>query len=121
MTKFNPVDGGRPWKAQIVMTSVPADQLPQGTSSEDVKTVCAVESTLQDVELKLKNRHWYNRGEKYWRAKFDVKVVLGPADLKFQLWSKGGRIMSRDHEVIAVKWDPPKETVGDEPTAMYRA
>src|SRR5436190_17208288 len=105
MVKLNPGEGNKSWNAQIVMSNLPAHQLPRSMSRGGAKLVCAVDAVLGDVELKVKNRHWYNTGERYLRARFDVKVILGSADLKFQLWSKGGRIISRDHEVIAVKWD----------------
>src|SRR5436190_4922852 len=113
MVKLNPGDGRKSWNAQIVMSTLPAHQLPRSMTRGGAKLVCAVESVLGDVELKLKNRHWYNTGEMYLRAKFDVKVILGAADLKFQLWSKGGRIISKDHDTISVKWDPPQEFVAD--------
>jgi hypothetical protein len=38
----------------------------------------------QTAEL-FKNRHWYNMKPAFWRTTFDVKVVVGPADLSFQL------------------------------------
>jgi hypothetical protein len=120
IAKLGLADGLKPWKAQIVTSSLPADQLPQSMTRGGAKLECAVESALGDVEMKLKNRHWYNLGDKYVRAKFDVKVILGAADLKFQLWSKGGRIISRDHDVISVRWDPPREVVEDVSTAMHR-
>ena len=46
----------------------------------------------------------YNRGPQYHRAEFDVKIIIGAADLKFQLWGKNGQL-SKDHEEIEVLWD----------------
>ena len=59
--------------------------------------------------MKLKNRHWYNRGEKFWRFKFDIKVVIGAADLKFQLLTKDKRVINEDHDSIEVTWQPATE------------
>jgi hypothetical protein len=50
----------------------------------------------------------YNRGPQYFRAEFDVKIIIGAADLKFQLWGKNGQL-SKDHEEIEVLWDPPPQ------------
>lgn len=87
--------------------------------------MCDVESILQDkgVEMKLKNRHWFQRGEKYLRAKFNIKVILGAADLKFQLQTKDRTVLSNDHDAIDVKWEAPKQNSadkGDGLAAMYR-
>ena len=107
------------------MSTVPRDQLPSSLDQDGVKTLCVVESQLKDkpVEKKLKNRHWYNSGEKYLRVRFDVKVILGPADLKFQLWSKRGELLSSEHDPIQVKWDPPVGNPGEDReglATMYR-
>jgi len=107
----------------VVMSTVPSEHLPRSMKHDGAKTLCDVESVLNDVDMKLKNRHWYNRGEKYVRAEFDVKVILGAADLKFQLWSKGGKVCSRDHDAIEIKWDPPRDTPNgdaDNMAAMYK-
>lgn len=53
---------------------------------------------------KCSNR--YNFAPQYQRAEFDVKVILGAADLKLQIWGKTGQ-MSRDHDEIEVQWNPP--------------
>ena len=106
------------------MSTVPPEHLPTSLDQDGVQLLCSVESLLKDpgIDMKLKNRHWYDRGEKYIRVRFNVKVVLGSADLKFQLESRGKQLLSRDHEVIQVNWDPPKESRVDDPdsiAAMY--
>ena len=102
------------------MSTVARDQLPTNLGQDGAKLLCAVESVLKDkgVEMKLKNRHWYNRGEKYWRVKFDVKVILGAADLKFQLQSKDRTILSGEHDPIQVKWDAPVENSTEDRDGM---
>lgn len=105
------------------MSTASKENLPRSLKQDGAKVLCEVESVLTEVEMKAKNRHWYNRGERYLRANFDVRVILGAADLKFQLWSKGGRICSRDHDTIEVKWDPPRKTSHareDNMAAMYK-
>jgi hypothetical protein len=66
--------------------------------------------------FKLKNRHWWNRGQKYHRINYVVKVALGPADIRFELWHNGQKL-SKDNS-IRVEWlaaqapaEPPPNTV----------
>ena len=64
---------------------------------------------------------WYNRGEEYVRAKFNIKVILGAADIKFQLESKDHKVLSNDHDPIVVKWENVKRNAAEfTNTAMYR-
>jgi hypothetical protein len=95
-----------PWKTQIVTSSLPAYQLPRSMKYEGARTVCTVESLLSEHDLKLKNRHWYNLGPQYWRAEFKVKILIGAADLRFQLLGKTGTI-SKKHDDIEVHWAAP--------------
>lgn len=91
-----------------MMSTLPREQLPTSLYQGGSTHLCDIESGLteQGMDLKLKNRHWYNFRRPYLRLYFDVRVVLGAADLKFQLISKGREIISQDHEVIHVKWEP---------------
>ncbi|THY30127.1 hypothetical protein D6D00_03140 [Aureobasidium pullulans] len=94
-----------PWTTHIVMSSLSADQLPRSTKHRGGKPLCVLESFIDDRALTLKNRHWYNVGRQYYRAEFDMKVIVGPADIRFEIWTKEGRI-SKAHEDIEVIWDP---------------
>lgn len=124
--KIKPGKEDKLWQTHVVMSTVPSDQLPSSLNHDGASRLCDVESMLKDrgVEMKLKNRHWYQRGEKYLRAKFDIKVILGAADLKFQLQSKTNNVLSKDHDAIQVKWEVPKLNPMDEHdglAAPYRA
>jgi hypothetical protein len=64
-----------------------------------------VESDLASLSLslfKLKNRHWWNSGEKYHRIEYCIKVTFGPADINFELWHEGVKL-SKDN-AISVEW-----------------
>lgn len=52
------------------------ERLPTNLEQDGANILCSVESVLKDkgLDMKVKNRHWYNLGEKYVRARFDVKV-----------------------------------------------
>ncbi|RJE19671.1 hypothetical protein PHISCL_07991 [Aspergillus sclerotialis] len=98
-----------PWKVHIVMSTLPPENLPRNARQKGTQLVCSLDISTDNVDKKLKNRHWYSTKRAFWRTTFDVKVVVGPADLAFQLWSRDKRIRSGNHEPIAVKWMPSRE------------
>lgn len=61
------------------------EQLPTNLEQDGAQIICSVESVLKDkgIDMKVKNRHWYNLGEKYVRASFHVKVSHHSAILPF--------------------------------------
>jgi hypothetical protein len=87
----------------MVMSSLPVSELPRSLKKEGAKSVCAVESVLSYRDMKKKNRHWYNFGPEYYRAEFDMKVIIGAADLKFEMLGKDG-VVSRPHSEVQVQW-----------------
>ncbi|KAG4430138.1 hypothetical protein IFR05_014374, partial [Cadophora sp. M221] len=75
-------------------------------------------STVELSRFKLKNRHFWNMGEKYYRVDYLIKVALGPADIRFELWFNGQKL-SKD-EPIRVEWQaataptsPPPAPIGN--------
>ncbi len=101
--KLQPTEIDKPWKTQIVMSTLPVDQLPKSLQGPGAKHVCAVESVLSSDDMKEKNRHWYNSGPKWYRAQFAMQVIIGAADLKFQIVGKDG-VVSKSHNEVAVQW-----------------
>lgn len=71
----------------------------------------AEESTLVNVLAKQEffglTTSRYNIGPQYYRAEFDVRIIVGAADVKFQLWGDDNHRLSRDHEDIEVSWNAP--------------
>jgi hypothetical protein len=68
--------------------------------------LCTVKSNLagvNELEFQAKNRRCW-QGRKFYLATFTVRVVIAPADLKFELWFKGVKY-SRNHDPINVQWD----------------
>lgn len=98
------------WEAQIVTCSVNASRLPQSMEkgAGSVEEVCRIESKFDARSMTLKNHQWYKLGHQYSLADFDVRVNVGPADLKFQLVTKRGEALSEDHKEIEVTWEPPR-------------
>jgi hypothetical protein len=87
----------------MVMSTLPASELPRSLKKEGSRSVCAVESVLSDRDMKRKNRHWYNFGPQYYRAEFDMRVIVGAADLKFEMLGKDG-VVSKPHNEVDVQW-----------------
>ncbi|KAL6718179.1 hypothetical protein ACLMJK_004267 [Lecanora helva] len=111
--KRNPGSEYDPWKTDIVMSSLPKHQLPTNIHQHGSKKICDVSSVLknQAVDMKLKNRRWWQTGDKYWRFRFDVKVIPGHADLRFNMLTKDKKVINEDHKAIEVIWQAAPETL----------
>jgi hypothetical protein len=80
------------------------------------QTLCEITSDFSGLPLtnfKLKNRHWWNTGQKYHRINYIIKVALGPADICFELWHNGQKL--NNDNPIKVEWQaaqaPPEPPV----------
>ena len=96
------------WQCQIVMCKGSRHRLPTNISQDGVIKLCKVTSVLKNAKehMKAKKRHWWQLRPKYCRLEFDVKMVLGPADIMFQLQTKDNKVFSQGHEEIRVQWEP---------------
>lgn len=109
----------------------------------DAKILCEVRSDLSaadERQFKRKNRHFWNTGKPYFRIDYQVKVLIGPADIRFELCGLiikpstlsqliyrtgfNGQRLNKD-EPIQVEWTaaaapeplkPPKPQWDEEPT-----
>ncbi|KAK5119541.1 hypothetical protein LTR85_007369 [Meristemomyces frigidus] len=95
---------GEPWKTHIVMSTLPAAQLPSSLRREGVREVCSVETVLHTTDLRRKNHRWYHLRKEYNVADFEVRMLVGTG-LRFEIWSPDG-IRSREHGEIEVQWEP---------------
>ncbi|KAJ5084562.1 hypothetical protein NUU61_009141 [Penicillium alfredii] len=98
-----------PFKVQFVMSTLARSELPESLNQYGVHPLCSLDIFTDGVERKLKNRHWYNFKPAFWRANFDVNVVVGAADLRFELWSNETKIRTSGHDPVNVKWEPAGE------------
>jgi hypothetical protein len=55
--------------------------------------------------LKQKRGTCFGKGYKFYICHFEVRIIVAPADLRFELWF-GGQRFSGNHRPIAVEWDP---------------
>ncbi|KAJ4136581.1 hypothetical protein NW768_004198 [Fusarium equiseti] len=96
-------------KTQVVSSRNEPNVLPQSLLKAGVKRICEVRSTLTELtqdELVLIQKHgWccFGNSYKYYRCDLDVRFIVTPADLRFELWFKDKKF-SRGHEPIKVEW-----------------
>lgn len=85
--RLTPGDPRRAFPESIVQSDLDSQFLPF-RMGPGVRVLCEVKSDLSTVDekkFKMKNRHWWQFKQKYMRVDYMVKVVVGPADLSFQL------------------------------------
>ncbi|OCK81384.1 hypothetical protein K432DRAFT_434183 [Lepidopterella palustris CBS 459.81] len=102
-TAYHP-NPSRVFPTAVVSCDLDKELLPLVMNTTCQK-ICEVQSDFSSLPLsifKLKNRHWWNTGEKYHRVDYCVKVALGPADIRFELW-RNGQKLSKDN-LIKVEW-----------------
>ncbi|KAK7704697.1 hypothetical protein SLS64_008462 [Diaporthe eres] len=76
------------------------------------KQLCTVRSDLSGVRdseleaVKQKRRHQglFSRSARWYNCTYEVRAVVGAADLTFELWFNGQRF-SKNHAPIRVTWD----------------
>ncbi len=89
------------------------------TQLDGVEKLCQItydfsEVEEEELELAYKPRHWNKlRRDPYYILEHNIKVLLGPADMRFQLWFKDKKYEA-ENESLALQWDevtePTEET-----------
>ncbi|KAM5352025.1 hypothetical protein ACJ41O_004748 [Fusarium nematophilum] len=102
-------DTTRAWDAEVVVSNNEPEWLPRSLKQAGVMKLCSVKSNLAGVQqhqlvLKEKRGTCFRRGVKFYICQFDVRVIVAPADLRFELWF-GGTKFSGNHQPVAVQWD----------------
>ncbi|TDZ35296.1 hypothetical protein C8035_v009826 [Colletotrichum spinosum] len=113
---LSPGETRRLWDANIVISHNEPSSLPKSLRHAGVTKLCDVKSNLTGVQqeqlvLKHKRGTCFSRGHTYYILNFDIRVIVAPADLRFELWF-GGQKFSGNHEPIAVEWDEEGAKVG---------
>ena len=73
----------------------------------DTRILCEINSDLSAADerkFQEKNRHFWSIQKHYLRIEYSVRVLIGPADIRFELWFDDQKL-SRD-ESIRVEWLP---------------
>ncbi|KAF5027453.1 hypothetical protein F66182_443 [Fusarium sp. NRRL 66182] len=103
-------DTTRAWDAEIVVSNNEPEWLPRSLRQAGAMKLCSVRSNLAGIEqnqlvLKEKRGTCFRRGTKFYICRFDIRVIVAPVDLRFELWF-GGTSFSGNHQPISVQWDP---------------
>ncbi|PHH83882.1 hypothetical protein CDD83_2874 [Cordyceps sp. RAO-2017] len=109
-------DTTRSWDAEIVVSQNETSFLPHSLKQAGVTKLCRVKSNLEGVQqrqlvLKQKRGTCFRRGYRFYICEFDVRIIVAPAGLRFELWFAGQKF-SGNHEPISVSWDEAGVRVG---------
>ncbi|KAF2269555.1 hypothetical protein CC78DRAFT_564797 [Lojkania enalia] len=102
--KVNPGDPRRAFPTSVVECNAEAWQLPDQMNHE-TRLLCEIQSDLSAADEKKfveKNKRFWSLGKHYFKVEYQVKVIIGPADIRFELWFANQK-MSRDQS-IKVDW-----------------
>ncbi|KAF4446805.1 hypothetical protein F53441_9586 [Fusarium austroafricanum] len=108
--RLGPGETSASFITQVVTSRNETKVLPQSLLKAGVKQLCRVDSNLtglkpDELVLVKKRGSWcFSPGYKYYKCIFDVRVIVAPADLRFELWFRGEKF-SRGHEPIKVEWN----------------
>ncbi|CAJ2506693.1 Uu.00g078790.m01.CDS01 [Anthostomella pinea] len=114
--KVDPRDSDRTWDSIIMISDLDRDFLPHNVDQEGAKQLCVVKSDLTGVQhsemiMKRKARRLIFRGKKFYLCSFEVRAIVAPADIRFELWFAGQRF-SGNHDPIKITWDAEGSKVG---------
>ncbi|KAF2177496.1 hypothetical protein K469DRAFT_358573 [Zopfia rhizophila CBS 207.26] len=104
--KMPPGDPRRAFPTSIVTSDVEGSMLPDQINSQ-TRILCEIQSDLSSADENRfieKNKRLWSFGKHYFKVEYQVKVIIGPADIRFELWFAGQKL-SRD-EPIKVEWIP---------------
>ncbi|KAH8880209.1 hypothetical protein GQ53DRAFT_737405 [Thozetella sp. PMI_491] len=107
--RLGSVDAAKSWDTEIVISQNEPSFLPRSLKHGGAVKLCDVKSNLTGVQQhqliqKHKRGTCFSKGHMFYICQFDVKVIVAPADLRFELWF-GGQKFSGNHDPITVKWD----------------
>ncbi|KAG8669895.1 hypothetical protein FPOAC2_09235 [Fusarium poae] len=102
-------DTTRAWDAEIVVSNNEPQWLPRSLKQAGAMKLCSVKSNLAGIEqhqlvLKEKRRTCFRRGHKFYICRFDIRVIVAPVDLRFELWVNKTKF-SGNHQPVSVQWD----------------
>ncbi|CAG2000479.1 unnamed protein product [Fusarium graminearum] len=102
-------DTTRAWDAEIVVSNNEPQWLPRSLKQAGAMKLCSVKSNLAGIEqhqlvLKEKRGTCFRRGHKFYICRFDIRVIVAPVDLRFELWFNKTKF-SGNHQPVSVQWD----------------
>jgi hypothetical protein len=73
----------------------------------DTRILCEINSDLSSADEKKfveKNKNFWSTKKHHWRIEYSVRVLIGPADIRFELWFDKQKLSS--DQPIRVEWSP---------------
>ncbi|KAF2851970.1 hypothetical protein T440DRAFT_447442 [Plenodomus tracheiphilus IPT5] len=110
--KVDPGDPRKAFPTTVIECDVDAAKLPD-QMNHHTRILCEISSDLSAADEKKfveRNRHFWSLQKHYLRIEYSVRVLIGPADIKFELWFNDQKL-SRDKS-IRVEWVPTQPPVG---------
>ncbi|OAL00042.1 hypothetical protein IQ06DRAFT_250606 [Phaeosphaeriaceae sp. SRC1lsM3a] len=104
--KVSPGDPRRAFPTSVIESSLEAGNLPS-QMNHDTRILCEISSDLSVADEKKfveKNKNFWSMKKHYFRIEYSVRVLIGPADIRFELWFDDQKL-SRDQS-IKVEWTP---------------
>lgn len=104
--KISPGDPRRAFPTSVIESSLEASQLPEQMNSA-TRVLCEIQGDLSSADesrFTEKNKRFWNLGKHYFKVEYQVRVLIGPADIRFELWFNDQKL-SRDRS-IRVDWLP---------------
>ncbi|KAJ4293692.1 hypothetical protein N0V90_008976 [Kalmusia sp. IMI 367209] len=104
--KVTPGDPRRAFPTSVIECNLDAPNLPT-QMSPDTRILCEISSDLTSADEKKfteKNKRFWSLGKHYFKVEYQVRVIIGPADVRFELWFDNQKL-SRDQS-IRVDWAP---------------
>ncbi|KAI4705843.1 hypothetical protein J4E81_000728 [Alternaria sp. BMP 2799] len=104
--KVDPGDPRRAFPTTVIESDLDAAILPD-QMNQYTRILCEINSDLSAADEKKfqeKNKHFWSLQKHYLRIEYSVRVLIGPADIRFELWFDDQKL-SRD-ESIRVEWMP---------------
>ena len=104
--KVTPADPRRAFPTSVIECNLDAPYLPDQMNHE-TRVLCEVSSDLSSADEKKfteKNKRFWSLGKHYFKVEYQVRVLIGPADIRFELWFDNQKL-SRDQS-IRVEWTP---------------
>ncbi|KAI4281717.1 MAG: hypothetical protein L6R35_005580 [Caloplaca aegaea] len=110
--KISPGDPRRAFPTSIIESHAEEPFLPHYLGAGDAHVLCEIESDLSsadETKFKEKNRRFWSVGKHYFKVDYEVKVLIGPADVRFELWFNNEKL-SKD-QPIKVEWASPAPAI----------
>ncbi|KAF2279926.1 uncharacterized protein EI97DRAFT_477419 [Westerdykella ornata] len=104
--KIAPGDPRKAFPTSVIESHLDAARLPDQMNHE-TRILCEIQSDLSSADERKfieKNKRFWNVGKHYLKIEYQVKVLIGPADIRFELWFDNQKL-SKDQS-IKVDWAP---------------